>query len=159
MTTRFATVAAMGALILALCHATGVKADTATGPAFDAALARAVGADERGMRGYVLVLLRTGPTRVPDGKERDEMFKGHFANIARLAEEGRLAFAGPLDGLDGLRGLFVFAVPDIEAAKKYVATDPVIMRGEMTAEYHDFYGSAALMLVNEAHKRIMAKRP
>ena len=111
------------------------------------------------MRGYVLVLLKTGPIRVPDGKERDEMFQGHLANIARLAEEGKLVFAGPLDGVDGLRGLFVFAVPDIETARKHVATDPVIARGEMTAEYHDFYGSAALMLVNAAHKRIIAKRP
>lgn len=126
-------------------------------PKFDAALAAQVGADEYGMRTYVLVILKTGPTRVPDGKERDEMFRGHFANMKRLAEEGKLALAGPLDGVDGRRGLFVFAVEEIEEAKKLVATDPVIIQGEMVAEYHSLYASAALMLVSEAHDRVMKK--
>src|SRR5688572_27717463 len=63
-------------------------------PAYDAALAQSLGADERGMRRYVLVILKTGPTRVPAGPERDEMFKGHFANISRLSAEGKLALAG-----------------------------------------------------------------
>lgn len=124
-------------------------------PAFDAELAKKVGADERGMKSYVLVVLKTGPNKVPAGAERDEMFKGHFANINRLAAEGKLALAGPLDGVDGWRGLFVFAVADIEEARKLVATDPVIVKGEMIAEYHKYYGSAALVLVNDLHNRIV----
>jgi uncharacterized protein YciI len=126
-------------------------------PKFDAELAAKVGADDYGMRKYVLVILKTGPNKVPAGKERDEMFKAHLANIQRLAAEGKLALAGPLDGVDGWRGLFIFAVADIEEAKKYVATDPVIVKGEMIAEYHKYYGSAALMLVNEAHDRVQKK--
>jgi uncharacterized protein YciI len=106
------------------------------------------------MRKYVLVILKTGPTPVPKGPKRDEMFKGHFANIQRLAKEGKLALAGPFDGTDGWRGMFVFAVADIEEAKKLVATDPVIINGEMVAEYHQYYGSAALMLVNDVHARV-----
>ena len=69
------------------------------------------------MRHYVLVLLRTGPHPVTEGAEREAMFKGHMANIQRLASAGKLALAGPLDGKDGLRGMFVFAVEDIEQAK------------------------------------------
>ena len=126
----------------------------APAPAFDAALAQRLGADARGMRRYVLVILRTGPTRVPDGPARDAMFKGHFANIQRLADEGKLALAGPFDGAEGWRGLFVFATADVEEAKRLVATDPVIVNGEMVAEYHPYYGSAALMQVNETHKRL-----
>ena len=104
------------------------------------------------------MILKTGPNKVPVGAERDEMFKGHFANINRLSAEGKLALAGPFDGVDGWRGLFVFAVPDIEEAKKLVATDPVIAKGEMVAEYHKYYGSAALMLVKDAHDRVAKKR-
>lgn len=150
---------AMGAaaLCLALSAHAQTTAETET-PAFDAELARSVGADENGMRGYVLVVLKTGPNKVPAGAERDEMYKGHFANMKRLGAEGKLALAGPLDGVDGWRGLFVFAVPDIEEAKKLVATDPVISKGEMVAEYHKYYGSAALMLVNGAHAKIAKKR-
>lgn len=121
----------------------------------DAELARAVGADERGMRPYVLVILKTGPTRVPAGPEREAMFTGHFANMQRLADEGTLAVAGPLDGVDGWRGLFVLAVADIESARRHVASDPVVMKGEMVPEFHKFYGSAGLMLVNEVHRRLM----
>ncbi len=126
-------------------------------PKFDAQLAKKLGADEMGMRSYVLVILKSGEKRIPDGKERDEMFAGHFANMKRLAGEGKLALAGPLDGVGGWRGLFVLAVADIEEARKLVATDPVIIKGEMTAEYHIYYGSAALMLVNETHDKVARK--
>ncbi len=126
-------------------------------PDYDAALAQKTGADEHGMRKYVLVILKTSPTPVPKGPERDEMFKGHFANMNRLAEAGILAVAGPLDGVDGWRGLFILAVDTIEEAKQHVATDPVISKGEMVAEYHTHYGSAALMLVNEGHRKVAKK--
>ena len=126
-------------------------------PAFDAELARSTGADEHGMRSYVLVVLKTGPKQMPKGPERDSMFAGHFANINRLAKEGKLALAGPFDGVDGWRGLFVMATADIEEARGWVATDPVVINGEMVAEYHKYYGSAALMLVNDAHGRIAKK--
>ena len=126
-------------------------------PPYDAELATRLGADDRGMRRYVLVLLKTGPNRVPDGPERTEMFRGHFANMKRLADEGQLVLAGPLDGVDGWRGLFVFAVPGIDEARQLAATDPVLVKGEMVAEYHAYYGSAALMLVREVHDRLAKK--
>lgn len=126
---------------------------------YDAALAESLGADQYGMRSYVLVLLRTGPTPVPEGDKRKQMFRGHMANMERLANDGKLVVAGPLDGEEGLRGLFVFAVPDIETAKRHVATDPTIQNGEFVAEYHTFYGSAALMQVNEISKRIARESP
>ena len=127
-------------------------------PKFDPKLAQQTGADERGMRGYVLVILKTGPNRTPEGPERNEMFKGHFANMTRLAVEGKLVQAGPLDGVDGWRGLFVFATPDIEEAKKLVATDPVVMKGEMVPEFHKYYGTGALVLLNDLHEKVANKR-
>lgn len=158
MARMFACAALLASLlgVLAIVAPTPVTAEE---PAYDAELARSVGADERGMKSYVLVVLKTGPTPVPAGPERDEMFKGHFANIERLAEEGKLVLAGPFDGVDGWRGLFVLAESEIEEAKRHVATDPVIMKGEMIAEYHKYYGSAALVLLNDLHKRLVPKRP
>ena len=109
------------------------------------------------MRRYVLVVLKTGPNKLPAGPERDEMFRGHFANMKRLAAEGKLALAGPFDGVDGWRGLFIFAVADIDEAKQLTATDPVIIKGEMVAEFHKYFGSAALMLVNGLHAKVARK--
>jgi uncharacterized protein YciI len=126
-------------------------------PGYDPTLAAKVGADDNGMRHYVLVILKTSPTPVPPGPARDEMFKGHFANMQRLADAGKLALAGPLDGVDGWRGLFIMAVSDIEEARALVATDPVVAQGEMIPEFHRYFGSAALMLVNEGHARVARK--
>lgn len=126
-------------------------------PQYDSALAASLGADERGMRQYVLVILKTGPNKMADGDARKQMFQGHFANMGKLAGEKKLVLAGPLDGKEGRRGIFVFNTPDIETAKTWVATDPVIIHGEMVAEYHKFYGSAALMMVNEVHGKIEKK--
>ncbi|MFD2366764.1 YciI family protein [Pseudoduganella sp. GCM10020061] len=125
--------------------------------AYDAELAKSLGGDERGMRQYVLVILKTGPNKVADKDARAQMFKGHFANMERLAGEKKLVLAGPLDGVEGRRGIFVFNTPDIETAKTWVATDPVIINGEMVAEYHKFYGSAAVMAVNDIHNKIQKK--
>ncbi|HET7773968.1 MAG TPA: YciI family protein [Burkholderiaceae bacterium] len=146
----------LAALLLA---PTGPVLAQEAAPSYDAALARTLGADERGMRRYVLVVLKTGPNRVPAGPQRDEMFKGHFANMARLAKEGKLVQAGPLDGVDGWRGLFVFATASLDEARTWVNTDPVIIKGEMVAELHAFYGSAALMAMNEIHAKITPPRP
>ena len=142
-----------------LAQGTGEKTDNAApSPAFDAELAKRTGANENGMRSFVFVLLKSGPNKMPAGPERDDMFKGHFANMKRLAAEGKLVMAGPFDGVDGWRGLFIFATPDIDEAKKLVATDPVIIKGEMLAEYHSHFGSAALMLVNEMHDKLAKKK-
>ncbi len=156
-----ARLAAVALTTLVLLPATTLAADagTETPPpaAYDEALARAAGADEMGMGRYVLVILKSGPTPVPAGPERDEMFRGHFANMKRLADDGKLVLAGPLDGVDGWRGLFILDVADVDEARALAATDPVIQRGEMIAECHKFYGSAALRFVNETHKKIAKK--
>ena len=156
----FATAAIALVLGLAVAQSAAQDAQAVPAkPAFDAELAKRAGADEYGMRRYVLVILKTGPTKVADAEERKAMFAGHMANIQRLAKEGKLALAGPFGDKDGdWRGLFVFAVDGIDEAKALVATDPVITKGEMVAEYHAWYGSAAAMLVNELHGKV-AKKP
>jgi uncharacterized protein YciI len=153
-----AAVATCAALLFLTLSARAQGSPEATRPVYEPELARSLGADDNGMKSYVLVILKTGPNKVPAGPERDEMFKGHFANMGRLLAEGKLALAGPFDGVDGWRGLFIFAVAEIDEAKQLTATDPVIVKGEMVAEYHKYYGSAALMLVRDAHDRITKKR-
>jgi uncharacterized protein YciI len=146
-------------LLLAAAGPLRAQTPPAEPPVHDPGLAQRYGADARGMRSYVLVVLRTGPVKVPAGPERDAMFRGHFANINRLAAEGKLVLAGPFDGVDGWRGLFIFATTDLEQAKAWVATDPVVEKGEMVPELHRYYGSAALMAVNELHPRLVPPPP
>ena len=145
--------------VLLLAGAPLVQAQPALkpNPQFDAELAKRLGADSMGMRYYVMVILKTGPSKMPAGKERDEMFAGHFANIKRLSEEGKLVVAGPADGVDGWRGIYIFAVPDVAQARALTETDPVIVKGEMVAEYHKIYNSAALMEIPALHNRSAEK--
>lgn len=148
----------LAAIVLALqLAATGAaNPPPAAPPAFDAALAKQLGADERGMRPYVLVVLKTGPTRVEDPEKRKAMFAGHFANMERLSKAGKLVLAGPFtEDKDGWRGLFVFAVADVEEARALTATDPVIVNGEMVAEFHRWYGTAAVMAIPGTHERLV----
>lgn len=147
-----------GSLLLAMQPAVAQTKTAEPAAQYDAALAQSLGADERGMRPYVFVILKTGPKNIEDKAERAKIFEGHFANMGRLASEKKLVFAGPLDGKEGRRGIFVIATPDIEEAKRYVATDPVIISGLMEAEYHKLYGSAGLMMVNDVHNKIQKKQ-
>lgn len=137
----------------------GGCAASAPRPTYDPALAKSVGADERGMRSYTFVLLRTGPKKMPAGPARDAMFAGHMANIRRLADEGKLLLAGPFDGVDGWRGMFIFASSSVDEVKAMVETDPVIIEGEMVAEYHRYYGTAALMLLKDVDARVRPQSP
>jgi uncharacterized protein YciI len=129
---------------------------TAAEPAFDPELARRLGADERGMRNYVLCILKTGPNDAEiKGEARKEIFAGHFANIERLADEGKLAVAGPFGKNDkSFRGLYIFNVTTIEEAEKLVMLDPSVKAGVFLPDLTLWYGSAAMMIVNDTHKRI-----
>ena len=126
-------------------------------PQYEPERAKRLGADAMGMRNYVLVVLKTGPNKMPAGPERKAMFAGHFANITRLSDEGKLVLAGPADGVEGWRGIFIFAVKDIEEAKLLTATDPVVVNGEMVPEFHKMYMSAAVMEIPDIHKKLSEK--
>jgi uncharacterized protein YciI len=124
--------------------------------AYDAQLAKKLGADERGMKMYVLCILKTGPRDAEaKGDERKRVFEGHFANIGRLADEGKLAIAGPFgENAKSYRGLYIFNVPTIEEAEKLVTLDPAVKAGIFVPDLTLWYGSAALMTVPETHKRL-----
>ena len=123
---------------------------------YDPELAKKLGADDRGMKMYVLCILKTGPNDAKfKGKERDDIFAGHFANISNLAGQGKLAVAGPFGTNDrNYRGLYIFNVPTIAEAEKLVVLDPAVKAGVFVPEMTLWYASASLMATYEIHKRI-----
>lgn len=124
---------------------------------FDSTLAHALGADVYGMRAYVMVFLKTGPNPVSDPQKKNELMRGHLDNIRRLAADGMLSLAGPFMDDSDYRGIFVFNVKTVEEAKALVETDPAVQSGVLIAEMHPWYGSAALMKINEIHPQIQRK--
>ena len=128
---------------------------------YDAELAKKLGGNHNGMKSYVLCILKTGPKDAAvQGKERDDIFAGHMANIGRLVEEGKLAVAGPFGKNDkNYRGLYVFNVTTVEEAEKLVISDPAVKSGVLVAEMTPWYASASLMATPDIHKRIMKPKP
>jgi uncharacterized protein YciI len=112
---------------------------------YDSVLARKLGADDYGMKNYVLVILKTGSNKLEAGARRDSLFRGHMENINRLAEEGKLVLAGPLGQNDrSYRGIFILNVRKVEDARILLDTDPTVREKIFEAELYEWYGSAAL---------------
>ena len=124
-------------------------------PPYDAALALRLGADPRGMKSYVFVVLKTGPKANLPKEESAKLFAGHMANIKRLAAEGKLVLAGPFEENDRkYEGLFIFNVKTVKEAEALLVTDPAVAAGRFTYEAYGWYGSAALMETTAIHNRI-----
>ncbi len=125
---------------------------------YDSVLAQRLGADERGMRKYVLAILKTGPYTPVNKEEQDSLFQGHFANISRLAKAGQLSVAGPFMKNDKQwRGLYLFNVATIEEAEALAKTDPAVKAGVFVMEYTPWYGSAILPEAAKWHQKLVKK--
>jgi uncharacterized protein YciI len=143
-------------LLVVTMSATGQK----TEHAYDSTLARQLGADERGMKMYVLVVLKTGPAEISDKALRDSLFVGHFSNMEKLAAEKKLILAGPMAENDKqYRGLFLFDVKTIEEAEELLKGDPTVTSKIFDTELYQWYGSAALPVYLEAAERITKNNP
>jgi uncharacterized protein len=154
--TIFLSAAFAATLTLSATAQADRKPAEAAARAYDAELAKRLGADERGMKMYVLCILKTGPKDAEiKGKERQDLFAGHFANIGKLSEEGKLAVAGPFGKNDRkYRGLYIFNVATLEDAEKLVMLDPAVKAGIFVPELTLWYGSASLMATPEIHKSL-----
>ena len=126
-------------------------------PVYDAALAKKLGADQYGMKKYVMAFLKSGPNRLQDSAARMQLQMAHLKNITRLANEGKLVVAGPFLDDQPIRGIFIFNVETLEEAKKLTETDPAIKAGTLIMELHPFYCSAALMEVTNIHSKLQNK--
>jgi len=126
---------------------------------YDELLAEELGADDYGMKQYVIAFLKSGPNQSMDSTRAANLQRAHLDNIKRLAEEGRLILAGPFIGSGELRGMYVFDVRTVEEARELTETDPAIEAGRLEMELYSWYGSAALMEVNNLHTRISKTNP
>jgi uncharacterized protein YciI len=144
----------MGAICLTLlsfaCYA------QSTQPVYDAALAKKLGADDYGMKRYVIAFLKSG-IPMSDSVERQKVLMAHLANIQRLANEGKLLIAGPFLDNQDIKGIFIYNVTSIEEARALTETDPGIKAGLFTMELHPWYGSAALMQLMPIHKTLQKR--
>ncbi|MFO7670115.1 MAG: hypothetical protein R6W31_10690 [Bacteroidales bacterium] len=121
------------------------KDTTTTNPDFDIALAKKLGADDYGMKSYILVILKTGSNQTTDTAFISNCFRGHLDNIDRLAKEGKMIVAGPVgNNIKTYRGIFILNLTSVEEAERILQTDPAIKEKLLEVELYNWYGSAAL---------------
>jgi uncharacterized protein YciI len=145
-------------LLLTLLLVTATTQSQSTNPQYDSVLAKKLGADEYGMKKYVLVILKTGTNIKAEEAFIDSCFSGHMDNMKRLVKEGKLIVAGPISKNDKTyRGIFILNVATAEEAEKIVQTDPAIKAKLLDAEIYNWYGSAALPEYLEESDKIWKK--
>src|SRR5262245_20069055 len=64
-------------------------------------------------------------------EEVKKIMEGHMANINRLANEKKLAVAGPFEGGGGI---FIFNTSSVDTAVKWLSTDPGIQAKRWNVE-------------------------
>ncbi|AZJ35138.1 YciI family protein [Tenacibaculum singaporense] len=145
-------------LIIALLS-TSINAQNSN-PNYDAELAKELGADNYGMKGYVFAILKTGSNTSKNKEEKNKAFRGHLNNINRLVKEQKLIVAGPFGkNENSFRGLFIFNVKTIEEAKELIKTDPAVKAKYLDVDLYNWYGSAALSEYLKAADKIWKINP
>jgi len=113
--------------------------------AYDETLAKKLGADDYGMKMYILVILKTGSNISETKAKTDILFAGHMANMGKMVEMNKLVVAGPMGKNDkNYRGIFILNAKSIDEAKQLLKSDPAIKAKVLDAELYKWYGSAAL---------------
>jgi uncharacterized protein YciI len=122
---------------------------------YDEALAKKLGADNYGMKMYVLVILKSGTNTTETKAKTDSLFAGHITNMGKMVEMQKLVIAGPMGKNDkNYRGIFVLNTKSIEEAKQLLESDPAIKAKLLEPELYNWYGSAALAEYLPFHDKI-----
>jgi uncharacterized protein YciI len=100
------------------------------------------------------VLLKTGSNLSTDKLAKDKAFEGHMKNIKRMADNGKLAVAGPFDDGGNNRGIFILNVTTFDEAKYLLVDDTAVKEKYLEPEFIMWYGSAALREVPKIHEKI-----
>jgi uncharacterized protein YciI len=115
----------------------------------------------RAVRDYVFVFIRTGPLRTPTPEQSQEAMQGHFANMGRLADDGKLLIAGPYADprpTPDHRGLFVMDETEVAKGLELANTDPAAVMGVFVMSAHRFTTDRPLTDLPRLEKEDEARR-
>ena len=124
---------------------------------YDSLLAKKYGADDYGMKQFIMAFLKSGKNILTDKAEEDRLQSEHMKNINKMAEDGKLVIAGPFMDNQSFKGIYIFDVRTLEEARELTSTDPAVKAGVLEMELHPWYGSAALLEINNIHNKIQKK--
>lgn len=127
---------------------------------YNKALADSLGADEYGMKWYVLVMLKTGTKQIKSRDSLQWLYKGHIETINEMTSSGTLIVTGPMGKNDkNFRSFYILNTSKTEEAQKLMNENPAVKFGLFDAEYFFWYGPAALPLYKRFQSTVEAKKP
>lgn len=124
---------------------------------FDSILAKKYGADEYGMKQYVMAFLKAGPNRDQDSLTIVKIQRAHLDNISKMQKEGKLILAGPFMDETEIKGIYIFNVRSLDEAKAITSSDPAIKAGRLIMELHPWYGPASLIGLDSLQNKLSKK--
>ena len=144
-------------IFIAMINNGNAQSSDSNNQTYDSLLAKKYGADDYGMKQFIMAFLKTGKNVLTDKAEENRLQSEHMKNINKMAEDGKLVIAGPFMDNQSLQGIYIFDVRTIEEARELTSTDPAIKAGVLEMELHPWYGSAALLEINNIHNKIQKK--
>ena len=87
---------------------------------------------------YVVHLTRPEAVSSPT-EDESAAIDDHFVRLQQACSVGVVRLAGP--ATDGAFGIVIFEAEDEAAARSFMAEDPAVCAGVMTAELHPFHVS------------------
>lgn len=144
-------------IFIALNNNSNAQSSDSNIQTYDSLLAKKYGADDYGMKQFIMAFLKSGKNILTDKAEEDRLQSEHMKNINKMAEDGKLVIAGPFMDNQSLKGIYIFDVRTLEEARELTSTDPAVKAGVLEMELHPWYGSAALLEINNIHNKIQKK--
>ncbi|HQI89578.1 MAG TPA: YciI family protein [Tenuifilum sp.] len=127
---------------------------------YNKALADSLGADEYGMKWYVMVMLKTGTKQIKSRDSLQWLYKGHVDAINEMTNSGTLIVTGPMGKNDkNFRSFYILNTSKTEEAQKLMNANPAVKFGLFDAEYFFWYGPAALPTYKRFQPMVEAKKP
>ncbi|MGD9978937.1 MAG: hypothetical protein AB7S54_13515 [Bacteroidales bacterium] len=127
---------------------------------YNKTLADSLGADEYGMKWYVMVMLKSGATQIKSRDSISWLYKGHVDAINEMTNNGTLVVTGPMGKNDkNYRSFFILNTSKINVAQEMMNQNPAVKYGLFDTEYFFWYGPAALPTYRRFQPMIEAKKP
>lgn len=141
------------------CKQTGTNTPTSSIPTstLDTSLIKQLGADDYGMRQYVLVFLKQGPTPVQDSIAKGKLLGEHLKYLADLMDQRKMLILGPILEENEIGGICIYESSNVEEVRALAEADPAVKAGDLMVEAHPWYSSAAIMKLPEIHARLAKK--
>ncbi len=121
---------------------------------YDEALANQLGADQYGMKNYIVCFLKPGKLKIISQDTHNKIKSENKEFIRQLVKNGHLVMLGHFTENKSFRMQLVLNVSTVKDAQELVSELPKVKEGLLIPEFTPWYGPAALAELKSIHNKI-----